>query len=135
MEGCSRIDVKNNSFQQNGYALRLQASCDDNLIQHNNFQKNTFDLVTNGSLVLNKIESNYWDRYEGYDLDKNKVGDVPYRPISLYGTIIERMPTAVLLWRSFLVFLLDKAERAIPVLTPENLKDDLPAMKPYDFNQ
>lgn len=135
MEGCSRIDVKNNSFLQNGYALRLQASCDDNLIQHNNFQQNTFDLVTNGSLVLNKIESNYWDRYEGYDLDKNKVGDVPYHPISLYGTIIERMPTAVLLWRSFLVFLMDKAEKAIPVLTPENLKDDLPAMKPYDFNQ
>jgi nitrous oxidase accessory protein len=134
MEGSSRNEIKENMFVRNGYAFKLQASCDDNVISQNNFQQNTFDLVTNGSLVLNKIESNYWDRYEGYDLDRNQVGDVPYRPISMYGMIVERMPTAVLLWRSFLVFLLDRAEKAIPVITPENLKDNLPAMRPYDFN-
>ncbi len=134
MEGSSRNEIKENRFVRNGYAFKLQASCDDNVISQNNFQQNTFDLVTNGSLVLNSIERNYWDRYEGYDLDRNRVGDVPYRPISMYGMIVERMPTAVLLWRSFLVFLLDRAEKAIPVITPENLKDNLPAMRPYDFN-
>lgn len=134
MEGSSRNQVLENRFIRNGYAFKLQASCDDNVIERNNFQQNTFDLVTNGSLVLNKIESNYWDRYEGYDLDRDQIGDVPYRPISMYGMIVERMPTAVLLWRSFLVFLLDRAEKAIPVITPENLMDHLPAMKPYDYN-
>jgi len=134
MEGSSRNEFKENEFIKNGYAFKLQASCDDNVIERNNFQQNTFDLVTNGSLVLNRIESNYWDRYEGYDLNRDQVGDVPYRPISMYGMIVERMPTAVLLWRSFLVFLLDRAEKAIPVLTPENLKDNLPSMKAYDFN-
>lgn len=134
MEGSSRNEFRQNEFMKNGYALKLQASCDDNVIERNNFQQNTFDIVTNGSLVLNKIESNYWDRYEGYDLNRDQVGDVPYRPISMYGMIVERMPTAVLLWRSFLVFLLDRAEKAIPVLTPENLKDNLPSMKAYDFN-
>lgn len=133
MEGSSRNEFKNNEFVKNGYALRLQASCDDNVLEHNNFRQNTFDLVTNGSLVLNTIQRNYWDRYEGYDLNKDKVGDVPYRPISLYGTVIERMPTAILLWRSFFVFLLDRAEKAIPVITPENLKDELPSMIPYDL--
>ncbi len=134
-EGSSRIEFQENEFKSNGYAFKLQASCDDNVIARNNFQQNTFDLVTNGSLVLNRIESNYWDRYEGYDLNRDQVGDVPYRPISMYGMIVERMPTAVLLWRSFLVFLLDRAEKAIPVITPENLKDNLPAMKAYDFNK
>jgi nitrous oxidase accessory protein len=134
VEGGSRIEFSENEFTRNGYAFKLQASCDDNVIERNNFQQNTFDLVTNGSLVLNKIESNYWDRYEGYDLNRDQVGDVPYRPISMYGMIVERMPTAVLLWRSFLVFLLDRAEKAIPVITPENLKDNLPSMKAYDFN-
>lgn len=133
MEGSSRIEFKNNEFVKNGYALRLQASCDDNLFEHNNFQQNTFDLVTNGSIVLNTINGNYWDRYEGYDLNKDRIGDVPYRPVSLYGTVIERMPTAILLWRSFFVFLLDRAEKAIPVMTPENLKDELPSMIPYDL--
>jgi nitrous oxidase accessory protein len=47
--------------------------------------------------------------------------------------VVERIPTAVLLWRSFLVFLMDRAEKAIPVLTPENLKDESPSIKPYDI--
>lgn len=133
MEGCSRIEFKSNSFDDNGYALRLQSSCDDNNFTLNNFQGNTFDLVTNGTLVLNKITGNYWDKYEGYDLDRNMVGDVPYRPVSLYGIIIEQTPPAVLLWRSFLVHLIDKAEKAIPAITPENLMDNSPSMKPYDI--
>lgn len=133
MEGSSRIEFKQNTFANNGYAVRLQASCDDNVFERNNFQGNTFDVVTNGSLVLNRINGNYWDKYEGYDLNKDRVGDVPYRPVSMYGMIVERIPTAVLLWRSFLVFLLDRAEKAIPAMTPENLKDDSPSMKPYDL--
>ncbi|HEY8936809.1 MAG TPA: nitrous oxide reductase family maturation protein NosD [Cyclobacteriaceae bacterium] len=133
MEGSSRIEFKKNTFSNNGYAIRLQASCDDNVFQQNNFFTNTFDVVSNGSLVLNKINSNYWDKYDGYDLNKDAIGDVPFRPVSMYGMMVEQMPTAVLLWRSFLVFLMDRAEKAIPAITPENLKDDSPSMKPYDF--
>jgi nitrous oxidase accessory protein len=135
MEGSSRIEFKENSFLQNGYAVRLQASCDDNVFIKNNFSSNTFDMATNGTLVLNKVNSNYWDRYEGYDLNKDNVGDIPYHPVSMYSMIVEQMPTAVLLWRSFLVLLMDKAEKAIPAITPENLKDDSPSMRPYDFNK
>jgi nitrous oxidase accessory protein len=131
MEGSSRIHFEENLFSGNGYAVKLQASCDDNVFTKNNFSANTFDIATNGSLVLNKVNSNYWDRYEGYDLNKDKVGDVPYHPVSMYSMIVERMPAAVLLWRSFLVLLMDKAEKAIPAITPENLKDDSPSMKPY----
>jgi nitrous oxidase accessory protein len=135
MEGSSRIEFKENTFSQNGYAIKLQASCDDNVFTRNNFTANTFDMATNGTLVLNTVNGNYWDRYEGYDLNKDNIGDVPYHPVSLYSMIVERMPNAVLLWRSFLVLLMDKAEKAIPAITPENLKDDVPSMKPYDFNK
>lgn len=133
MEGNSRIEFKENTFRKNGYAIKLQASCDDNVFVHNNFLANTFDIVSNGDLVLNTINKNYWDRYEGYDLNHDGVGDIAYRPVSMYGMIIERIPTAVLLWRSFLVFLMDRAEKALPVITPENLKDNLPSMKAYDL--
>jgi nitrous oxidase accessory protein len=135
MEGSSRIEFKENTFSQNGYAVKLQASCDDNVFVTNNFSANTFDMATNGSLVLNKVNGNYWDRYEGYDLNKDKIGDIPYHPVSMYSMVVEQMPTAVLLWRSFLVLLMDKAEKAIPAITPENLKDESPSMKPYDFNK
>ena len=133
MEGTSRIEFRDNTFSRNGYAVKLQASCDGNMFTHNNFSANTFDIATNGNLVLNSVNGNYWDRYEGYDLNKDNIGDIPYRPVSMYSIVVERMPAAVLLWRSFLVFLMDRAEKAIPVLTPENLKDNSPSMKPYDL--
>lgn len=135
MEGSSRIEFRENTFSENGYAVRLQASCDDNVFERNNFSANTFDLVTNGTLVLNTINHNYWDHYEGYDLNHDAVGDVSYRPVSLYGMVIEHMPSAVLLWRSFFVFLMDRAEKAVPAITPDSLKDNSPAMKPYDFHK
>ncbi len=132
MEGSSRSVIQENEFIENGWALKVQASCDGNLIAKNNFVSNTFDVATNGSISLNTITGNYWDKYEGYDLDRNGIGDVPFHPVSLYGMIVEKMPTAVMLWRSFLVFLLDRAEKVVPAVTPENLVDDFPAMKSYD---
>lgn len=129
MESTNRIEAQQNSFQGNGWALRIQASCDQNEVHHNNFQGNTFDIATNGSLMLNYFFANYWDKYEGYDLDKNGTGDVPYHPVSLYSMVIEQNPTSVLLLRSFMVTLLDKSEKAVPSLTPQQFADDKPLMK------
>lgn len=131
MEGVSRVAMSNNIFQQNGWGMKIQASCMDIVIKQNNFIGNTFDVSTNGSLVLNKFDGNYWDKYEGYDLDKNKIGDVPFRPVSLYSVIIEKNPPAVILFRSFITTLLDKTEKVLPSLTPENLIDNIPNMKPF----
>lgn len=132
MEGSSRCLLKGNEFRENGWALKIQASCDNNMLTENNFIANTFDVATNGSLSLNTLTGNYWDKYEGYDLNRDGVGDVPFHPVSLYGMIVEKMPTSVMLWRSFLVFLLDRAEKVVPAVTPENLRDDAPKMKSYD---
>ncbi|HRI59780.1 MAG TPA: nitrous oxide reductase family maturation protein NosD, partial [Saprospiraceae bacterium] len=132
MEGASRITLEQNQFRENGWALRVQASCDANVIRQNNFFGNSFDVSTNGSLVLNTFDGNYWDRYEGYDLDRDGVGDVPFRPVSLYAVVVERMPYGLMLLRSFMVYLMDKAEKIIPSLTPEQLMDEKPAMRPLE---
>lgn len=133
MEGSSRIKFSGNEFLANGYAARIQASCDGNVFERNNFKHNTFDIATNGTMVLNKLERNYWDKYEGYDLNKDGLGDVCYRPTSLYSMIVERVPVSILLWRSFMVFLLDRAEKNLPAVTPENLFDGKPSIKPHDL--
>jgi len=130
LEGTSRIDIRENLFKENGWAIKVQASCEDNNFHHNNFVGNSFDVSTNGTMVLNKFYNNYWDKYEGYDLDKNGIGDVPYHPVSMYSMIVEENPNSLILLRSFMVSLLDKAEKAIPSLTPENLVDDKPMIKP-----
>lgn len=129
MEGASRIHMQKNEFRNNGWGMKIQASCMDIEVTKNNFIGNTFDVGTNGSLVLNTFNSNYWDKYDGYDLDKDKVGDVPYRPVSMYSMIVEKNPPAMLLFRSFITTLLDKTEKVLPSLTPEGLKDNRPRMK------
>ncbi len=128
LEGASRIQVNHNEFKNNGWAMKIQASCMDINVEENNFIGNTFDVGTNGSLVLNSFNSNYWDKYEGYDLNRDKVGDIPYRPVSMYSMIVEKNPPAMMLFRSFITSLLDKTEKLIPSLTPENLKDNTPLM-------
>jgi nitrous oxidase accessory protein len=130
VEGSSRNTVFYNLFKNNGYAIRVQASCDDNDIAHNNFLKNTFDIATNGTLNLNKFNGNYWDKYEGYDLDHDGKGDIPYNPVNLFSRIIEDLPVAMMLYRSFVSWILDRSEKIMPSLIPDNLLDSQPLMQP-----
>lgn len=129
MEGTNRIKVEKNIFESNGWGMKIQASCMDNEVTQNNFFGNTFDISTNGSLVLNTFNSNYWDKYEGYDLNKDNIGDVPYHPLSIFSIIVEKNPPAMLLFRSFMVTLLDKSEKIMPSLTPDNFIDNTPLMR------
>lgn len=129
LEGASRINMSHNIFKNNGWAMKIQASCIDITVSTNNFVGNTFDIGTNGSLVLNTFNKNYWDKYEGYDLNHDTMGDIPYRPVSMYSMIVEQNPPAMMLFRSFITSLLDKTEKLIPSLTPENLKDNTPLMR------
>ena len=130
MEGCSRNELQRNEFLSNGWAIKIQASCDNNNIIQNNFIGNTFDIGTNGTLVLNTFHGNFWDKYDGYDINRDKIGDVPYHPLSIYSMIIDNNPSALMLFRSFIVSLIDKSEKIIPTVTPENLRDDYPLMSP-----
>lgn len=131
MENSDRITVTGNDFISNGWAMRVLASCNSDHFTRNNYSGNSFDVTTNGTLKEIHFNNNYWDKYEGYDLHKDGIGDVPYRPISLYAQIIEQNPQSVMLMRSFMVNLIDKVERAIPSITPESVKDEQPAMKPW----
>jgi len=129
MEGSSRLKINHNTISGNGYAMKIQASCDGNVIDQNNFTGNTFDVTTNGTLVQNDFDNNYWDKYGGYDLNRDGIGDVPHHPVNMFSMIIEQMPVALIFFRSFMVDLMDKTEKAIPSLTPENFRDNKPRMK------
>jgi nitrous oxidase accessory protein len=129
MEGTTRVDVRHNLFQDNGWGVRVQASCSGSNFVENNFIGNSFDVTTNGSMMLNVFNNNYWDKYDGYDLDKNNIGDVSYYPVSVYAVITEKIPPAMILYRSFLTDIMDQVEKVMPSIIPDMLKDDHPLMK------
>ncbi len=129
LDGSNRIKVTRNLFENNGWAVKLLANCMNDTFYKNNFIANTFDVSTNGTLFYSYFKNNYWDKYDGYDLNKDHLGDVPYRPVSLYSIIVEQIPQALMLLRSFTVDVMDKAEKIIPSLIPGLLKDDEPMMQ------
>lgn len=134
-EGANRVTMVNNQFYKNGWAMQIQASCSEVTVTKNNFIANTFDVATNGFLVMNHFDENFWDKYQGYDLNRDGYGDIPHRPVTFYSVIIQRNPGALMLFRSFFISLMDKAETLFPNLTPEHLKDNKPKMKKLPFKE
>ena len=130
LDGCNRTTVTGNILHSNGWAVKLFANSTATQFEGNSFSGNTFDMTTNGDLVTSTLRGNYWDRYRGYDLDRDGKGDVPHHPLSVFALVTERMPYAMVFSRSLMVNLLDQSERLLPALTPASLQDTAPLMRP-----
>jgi nitrous oxidase accessory protein len=128
LEDSNRNQIQGNTFSGNGWAVRVMANATDNRFERNEFQGNTFDVATNSQSTSSVFDGNWWDRYRGYDLDRDGRGDVPFRPVRLFSLIMEQYEPSVILLRSAFVDMLDAAERLLPVLTPQGLVDSRPLM-------
>lgn len=129
VDGSDRLAARRNDFVRNGWAVRLLASADAGRFEENRFAGNAFDVTTNSRQSSTRFRGNYWDRYDGHDLDHDGTGDVPFRPMRLFGLIVAQHPPAVFLLNSFFVSLLDTAERVAPVIGPETPVDSAPRMR------
>ena len=73
--------IKNNQFLYNGEAFHFHSDIINNMIKHNLIKGNLEDIVRDvkGSKTdHNQIAYNYWDRYEGFDRNRDNIGDTPY---------------------------------------------------------
>jgi len=131
MENANKLRISGNNYLLNGWAMRMMGNCEYDTVVSNNFMGNSFDIGTNSSGTGNQnlFSGNYWDKYKGYDLNRDHTGDVPYRPVSLFSMLVENMPTAVVLLHSFMTNMLDEVEKSLPGLIPETLSDNSPSMK------
>jgi nitrous oxidase accessory protein len=134
-EGANRLQIIRNQFTRNGTAIDIKGNCLDNLISANNFLANTFEVVTNSKYNNNVYSANYWSGYKGYDLDRDGVGDVPYRPVNLFAKITHEIPAAALLLHSSIVDILEIGEKNFPLLIPLELTDSLPQLLPYHYDK
>ena len=130
-ENCTRMKYNENIFSENGWGIRIRGGCYQNDFWDNNFFNNTFDVAYDNHVNDNKFRSNYWSDYTGYDLNKDGVGDVPYRPVKLFSYISNRTPESIVLLRSLFIDIMNFSEKVAPVFTPENLIDETPRMEPF----
>ena len=129
IEGSNRINYKNNNFVNNGWAIKVKGACYTNKFTSNNFLYNSFDIAYNSNINDNEFDKNYWSNYTGYDLNKDGIGDVPYRPVKLFSYIVNRTPETIILLRSMFIDIIDFSEKVSPVFTPDNLLDNNPVTK------
>ncbi|AJA70346.1 nitrous oxide reductase maturation protein NosD [Myroides odoratimimus] len=129
IEGSNRVEYLHNDFVNNGWAINSKGANYQNKVNNNNFLNNSFDLLYQGQLNQNSFEGNYWSNYSGYDLDKDGIGDVPYRPIRLFSYVVNKTPESIIFLRSLFVDIIDFSEKVAPVFTPDNLIDSKPFIK------
>jgi nitrous oxidase accessory protein len=128
-EGTNRVEVTGNEFLGDGWGVLVMADAQQTVFRRNRFEGNSFDVSTNSTSASSLFEENYWDRYTGYDLDRDGYGDVPFAPVRLFALVVQQNEPAIILMRSFFVSLLDAAERVAPVLTPRTMEDRRPLMR------
>ena len=129
VEGSNRINYKHNNFMNNGWAIKVKGACYTNIFKENNFLYNSFDIAYNSKVNDNEFDKNYWSSYTGYDLDKDGIGDIPYRPVKLFSYIVNRTPETIILLRSMFIDIIDFSEKVSPVFTPNDLLDNNPQIK------
>ena len=135
VDGSTRIRYSGNTFLRNGWAIKIIGACYENEFRRNNFLSNALDLSYNSKVNTNVFDNNFWSEYAGYDLDRNGVGDIPYRPVKLFSYVVHNTPETIILLRSMFVDIINFSEKVSPVFTPDQLMDSNPLMQRYDTDQ
>jgi nitrous oxidase accessory protein NosD len=73
---------------------------------------------------------NYWSDNGPYDLDGDRVSDVPYSPVGAFAFLSKQYPDLSILSKSPAVVALSVAERVIPALRPSEVVDRFPLLEP-----
>lgn len=70
-----------NTFYDNAIGISLDDNCMNNTFYHNNFVDNNYQAIDTGLNTWNAtypIGGNYWNDYNGSDMDGDGIGDQPY---------------------------------------------------------
>jgi len=121
----------NNLIAFNGIGIRFLANWKDNIFKNNHFKANISQLIVAGGKTANRNEweGNYWDNYEGFDLDNNGIGDTPHEIYAYADRIWQDVPSAQFYKGSAMLELIDFLERLAPFSEPDLLvRDKSPLM-------
>ncbi|MBL7000986.1 MAG: nitrous oxide reductase family maturation protein NosD [Gammaproteobacteria bacterium] len=102
-----------------------------NIFERNSFKGNQTQISVAGGKTANRNvwKDNYWDDYEGFDLDHDGIGDKPYELYGYADRIWMDVPAARFFQGTPVMAVLDFLERLAPFSTPDMLvRDDSPLM-------
>ncbi|MCU7799796.1 MAG: nitrous oxide reductase family maturation protein NosD [gamma proteobacterium symbiont of Lucinoma myriamae] len=121
----------NNLVAFNGVGIRFLANWKNNIFKNNHLKANISQIMVMGGKTANRNiwEGNYWDDYEGFDLDHDGVGDTPHDIYAYSDRIWQDVPGAQFFKGSAMLELIDFLERLAPFSEPDLiLRDKSPIM-------
>ncbi len=127
------VAEKVNTIQGNEIAfcnvgLLFHSDIEGNEIIENSFHNNLTQVYTRGKTAsLNKFDRNYWDDYQGFDRDKDNIGDMPYKLYSYSEHLWSFNKNVKFFYGAPILAVLDFLERLAPFSKPKFvLKDKHP---------
>ncbi|MCW8853142.1 MAG: nitrous oxide reductase family maturation protein NosD [Gammaproteobacteria bacterium] len=118
--------VEENLVAFNNIGVRFLNDWPGNHFINNRFKSNINQVsVSDGDTAnRNKWDGNYWDDYQGFDLNKDGIGDTPYEYYSYADRIWMDVPGAEFFKGSPVLEVLDFLERLAPFSPPELVMRD-----------
>lgn len=123
--------ISDNLIAYNGIAITFLNDWTGNVIENNSFKGNLTQVTVQGADTAkrNVWDGNYWDDYEGFDLNKDGIGDTPYEYYGYADRIWMDVPPAQFFKGSPILEVIDFLERLAPFSPPALvLKDAFPIM-------
>lgn len=117
------VIYEDNLFALNDLGLRLHLSQKGLVLRGNDFHQNASLIEVDGGGDALGVESrrNHYSDYEGYDLNRDGVGDVAFEVKALSSEMVESRPSLKLFAGTAAMGLVDTIARAVPVLSSQKL--------------
>ncbi|MBL3527025.1 MAG: nitrous oxide reductase family maturation protein NosD [gamma proteobacterium endosymbiont of Lamellibrachia anaximandri] len=124
--------LKKNLVAYSGIGILFLNDWTGNILESNSFKGNITQVAVSGAgKTANRNDwiGNYWDDYEGFDQDRDGVGDKPYKLYSYADRIWMDVPPARFFKGSPVLEVMDFLERLAPFSNPNMLvRDERPMM-------
>ncbi len=137
MESLRDSRFERNLIAFNDTAIEAFSSAEGNAVIRNNFVGNLSPISIVGKTSNIRWDrdgaGNYWSDYNGYDLDANGFGDVPFRIQNLFQHLEGNRPRLRIYFSSPASQALAAAEQSFPVIEGSREFDHYPVMKPLDL--
>ena len=137
MESLRDSRFERNLIASNDTAVEAFASAERNRFTRNNFIGNLSPIRvigrTSNMQWNDERAGNYWSEYDGYDLNGDGIGDVPFRIQNLFEHLESKRPRLGIYFFSPASQALAAAERSFPIIAGSREFDRYPLMKPVDL--
>lgn len=125
--------LEENKILYNSEALHFHSLSENNVIKGNTILGNIEDIINDSRGARtdeNEIVGNYWDNYEGFDKNKDNIGDTPHKVYQYADQLWVYNPNVKFFYGSPVISLLNFLAKLAPFSEPKFLmQDEKPKLK------